>query len=62
MTLIGYMGKVDNPKELVDVSRQVRQSGYSKFDTFSPFPIHGIDKAMEIQQVNYHGYQLQVVL
>jgi hypothetical protein len=48
MTLIGYMGKVDNPKELVDVSRQVRQSGYSKFDTFSPFPIHGIDKAMEI--------------
>jgi hypothetical protein len=26
----------------------INQSGYKKFDTFSPFPIHGMDKAMSL--------------
>lgn len=28
------------------IASKVRESGYSKFDTYSPFPIHGIEKAM----------------
>ena len=24
--------------------------GYDKFDTYSPFPIHGIDKAMKLEK------------
>ncbi len=48
MTFHGYLCEVDNPKELVTLSKKVCDSGYTKFDTYSPFPIHGIDKAMGI--------------
>ncbi len=45
----GYLCEVSNPKELINLSKKVRDSGYVNFDTYSPFPIHGIDKAMGIQ-------------
>lgn len=48
MTFHGYLCEVDNPKDLIELSKKVRDSGYIKFDTYSPFPIHGIDKAMGI--------------
>lgn len=48
MTFHGYLCEVDNPKELVELCKKVRDSGYTKFDAYSPFPIHGIDKAMGI--------------
>lgn len=34
--------------KLVDAARKVRESGYTKFEAISPFPIHGIDEAMGI--------------
>ena len=49
MTLCGYLCEVNNPKELIELSKKVRDSGYIDFDTYSPFPIHGIDKAMGIE-------------
>ena len=49
MTLCGYLCEVDNPKELIELSKKVRDSGYIDFDTYSPFPVHGIDKAMGIE-------------
>ncbi|MGC6367680.1 MAG: DUF3341 domain-containing protein [Candidatus Marinamargulisbacteria bacterium] len=49
MALCGYLCEVDNPKELIELSKKVRDSGYIKFDTYSPFPVHGIDKAMGIE-------------
>lgn len=44
----GILAEVKNPKELIDISRLVNKSGYKKYDTFSPFPVHGIDKAMNL--------------
>jgi hypothetical protein len=32
--------------ELLDAVRAVRKKGYRKIDTFTPFPVHGIDEAM----------------
>ncbi|MFU8811533.1 MAG: DUF3341 domain-containing protein [Balneolaceae bacterium] len=48
--LYGILAEVRNPKELIDIARLVNRSGYKKFDTFSPFPIHGMDKAMSLQK------------
>ncbi|RAP23502.1 DUF3341 domain-containing protein [Candidatus Marinamargulisbacteria bacterium SCGC AG-343-K17] len=48
MVFHGFLCEVENPKELVELSKKVRDSGYTNFDTYSPFPIHGIDKAMGI--------------
>jgi len=46
--MYGVLAEFRNPKELVDAAKKINQNGYKKFDTFSPFPIHGIDKAMNL--------------
>ncbi|MEX0845687.1 MAG: DUF3341 domain-containing protein [Balneolaceae bacterium] len=48
--LYGVVAEFKTPKELIDVAKTMSGSGYSKFDTFSPFPIHGMDKAMKLEK------------
>lgn len=48
--LYGILAEFKNPKELTDVAKTMVKSGFSKFDTFSPFPIHGMDKAMNLEK------------
>lgn len=48
--LTGILAEFRNPAELMHVSRKIVESGYTNFDTFSPFPIHGIDKAMNLKK------------
>ena len=45
----GLLAEYDSPGALVHAAEAVRDAGYSKWDSFSPFPIHGIDPAMGIQ-------------
>lgn len=49
-TIYGILAEFRNPKELTDASKSIVESGYREFDTFSPFPIHGIDKAMNLKK------------
>ena len=42
----GLLAEFSNPGELVHAAQEVRRAGYKHFDTHSPFPIHGMDKAM----------------
>jgi hypothetical protein len=44
--LYGLLAEFRNPGELVHAAEGVRGAGYKRFDTHSPFPIHGMDKAM----------------
>lgn len=48
--LYGVLAEFRNPKELMDAARLVVEKGYQNFDTFSPFPIHGMDKAMKLKK------------
>lgn len=48
--LHGILAEFKNPKELTDIAKKIVKSGYTKFDTFSPFPIHGMDKAMKLKK------------
>lgn len=48
--LYGYMAEYDTPGELVEAARKVNAAGYTEFDCFSPFPVHGIDPAMGIKR------------
>jgi hypothetical protein len=49
-SLHGIIAEFRNPRELTDVAVTMSESGYSKFDTYSPYPIHGMDKAMKLKK------------
>src|SRR5215831_10317597 len=44
----GAIGEFDDPEELVEAGRKVREMGYTKIDAMSPFPVHGIDDAIGV--------------
>jgi hypothetical protein len=44
--LYGLLAEFKNPGELYHAAKGVREAGYKQFDTHSPFPIHGMDRAM----------------
>jgi hypothetical protein len=44
----GAIAEFENPARLVESIEKVRTSGYSKFEAWSPFPIHGIEDAMDL--------------
>ncbi|HET6528774.1 MAG TPA: DUF3341 domain-containing protein [Balneolaceae bacterium] len=46
----GVLAEFRNPKELVDAAATVRKSGYNNFDTYAPFPIHGMETAMGVKK------------
>ena len=43
---VGLLAEFSDPGALVHGIEQLREKGYSQIDTFSPFPIHGMDRAM----------------
>lgn len=46
----GVLAEFRNPKALTDAAGTVKKSGYQEFDTYAPFPIHGMEKAMGIKE------------
>jgi hypothetical protein len=42
----GILGEFTDPGALLHAAEGVRAAGYARYDTHSPFPIHGMDKAM----------------
>lgn len=47
--LHGLLAEYETPTELVEAAKRVRDAGFKKWDTYSPFPVHGIDPAMGIK-------------
>ena len=43
---VGFLAEFSDPGALYDAVVDLRKRGYSRLDTFSPFPIHGMDRAM----------------
>jgi hypothetical protein len=40
------MAEFETPEDLLRAVKTARAAGYQKLETFSPFPIHGIDEAL----------------
>lgn len=47
--LAGVMAEYDNVDAVYAAAEVVRDAGYSRWDVHSPFPIHGIERAMNIR-------------
>ncbi len=48
--LYGVVAEYDTPGALLEAARRVKDAGYTDFDCYSPFPVHGIDPAMGIKR------------
>ena len=40
----GIMAEFDSPAAILAAAEKVRDAGYRRWETFTPFPIHGMDK------------------
>ncbi|MGD9765304.1 MAG: DUF3341 domain-containing protein [Candidatus Binatia bacterium] len=46
----GLLAAFASPRELYHACERVRDAGYTRWDAHSPFPIHGLDKAMGLRR------------
>jgi len=47
---VGALAQFSDPGQLMKAAEKLRDSEYNKFDCHSPFPIHGMDKAMGLKR------------
>ena len=47
--MCGVMAEYDNVDDVYAAAERVRDAGYTRWDVHSPFPIHGIERAMAIR-------------
>ena len=45
----GIIAEFDSPAAILAAAEKVRDAGYRRWDVFTPFPIHGIDKVMGLK-------------
>ncbi len=45
----GTVAEYDSVDNLLEACNRIREAGYEKTDAFTPFPVHGIDKALGIK-------------
>jgi hypothetical protein len=46
--IYGVMAEFDSPAAILHAAKKVRDAGYNRWDTFTPFPIHGMDQVMKL--------------
>ena len=46
----GVLAEFESPAALYEAAKATKKNGYEAFDTYSPFPIHGMDKAMGLKE------------
>jgi hypothetical protein len=47
--LAGYLAEFDSVEGILAAAEKVRDAGYRRWDTHTPFPVHGMDDAMGIR-------------
>lgn len=45
-SLYGILGRFDDSRGLVQAAKKVRSAGFRKFDAYTPFPVHGLARAI----------------
>ncbi len=45
----GIIAEFLTPADIMHAAEKVRDSGFRKWDVFTPFPVHGMDKAMGLK-------------
>lgn len=46
----GLLAEFDSPAALLRAAERVRDAGFTSWDTHSPFPVHGLERAMGLKR------------
>ncbi len=49
-TPYGLLAEFPDPQALLRAAAAIRQAGYRRWDCYSPFPIHNLDRAMRLKR------------
>lgn len=47
--IFGLLAEYETPADLYAACEQIRDAGYRVWDAYSPFPVHGLEKAMGLR-------------
>jgi hypothetical protein len=47
--VFGIMAEYETPADAMRAAEKVRDAGFRRWDVFTPFPVHGMDKAMGLK-------------
>jgi hypothetical protein len=53
----GIIAEFDSPAAILHAAEKVRDAGYRRWDVFTPFPIHGMDKVMKLATRSSAGFR-----
>lgn len=45
----GVIAEFENPAETMHAAEKIRDEGFRRWDVFTPYPVHGMDKAMGLK-------------
>ena len=45
----GIIAEFETPAAIMHAAEKIRDSGFRKWDVFTPYPVHGMDKAMGLK-------------
>jgi hypothetical protein len=45
----GLLAQFETPAEIFHASEKIRDQGFTRWDTCTPFPVHGLDRAMGLK-------------
>ena len=45
----GILAEYDTPADVMHAAEKVRDAGFRRWDVFTPFPVHGMDRAMGLK-------------
>jgi hypothetical protein len=48
-TTFGIMAEFETPADAMHAAETVRDAGFRRWDVFTPYPVHGMDKAMGLK-------------
>ena len=54
----GLLARFAGPGELLEAVRKLRMAGYRSIDTYSPFPIHGMERALRLPRSRVPAFVL----
>lgn len=50
MKAVGVLGNFTDVNAIVSAASKVNEAGYTSWDCFTPYPVHGLDKAMGVKR------------